>query len=70
MYGYNTGTNGVNTGYSYGAIVPAQTSGLTLEEVKAWGDKESIKGVKNKYLVGGAVLLGLGYYGYTKGWFR
>lgn len=38
------------------------------EELKAFFEKETL-GVKNKYLAIGALALGLGYYGYTKGWF-
>jgi hypothetical protein len=38
------------------------------EELKAFFEKETM-GVKNKYLALGALALGVGYYGYTKGWF-
>lgn len=48
------------------------STGGTLDNVKEFLDKESlgVEGLKNKYLVAGALVLGLGYYGYKEGWFR
>ncbi len=40
----------------------------TLDNLKAFMEKETM-GVKNKFLIAGAAALGVGYYGYTKGWF-
>lgn len=71
------------TGYApaqaYGryAMQPPQTGGsdsifgadpTALDKLKDFMNKETA-GVKNKFLVAGAVALGVGYYGYTKGWF-
>ncbi len=39
-----------------------------LDKLKTFMDQETM-GVKNKYLLAGAAALGVGYYGYTKGWF-
>jgi hypothetical protein len=55
------GTNGL-------VIHQPSTGGLT-DDVKAWLDKESIKGVKNKYLVAGLAAAGLVWYGYKHRWF-
>ena len=55
-----------------GSAYPMQgypNTGLSLDEVKNWFEQETM-GVKRKYLAMGAVALGVGYYGYTKGWFR
>lgn len=49
--------------------VPQHAStGGTMDDMKAFMDKTTM-GVANKYLIGGAAVIGLGYYGYTKGWF-
>ncbi len=73
MYGYSNPT-AQYASYSQYAMTPPQTGGLfgaepsTLDNLKAFMDKETA-GVKNKYLLAGAAALGIGYYGYTKGWF-
>lgn len=38
------------------------------DKLKTFMDSQTM-GVANKYLIGGALVLGVGYYGYTKGWF-
>lgn len=70
MYGVNVvGANPYAAqGYGYGLAQPANT-GLSMDEVKNWFEQETM-GVKRKYLAMGAVALGVGYYGYTQGWFR
>jgi|APFre7841882590_1041340.scaffolds.fasta_scaffold00120_14 hypothetical protein len=75
MYGYATQYPQAQAYGTY-AMQPPQTGGASvfgaepgaLDKLKAFMDKETA-GVKNKYLVGGALALGVGYYGYTKGWF-
>lgn len=47
---------------------PAPAAPGALDKLKAFMDQETV-GVKNKYLLAGAAALGVGYYGYTKGWF-
>lgn len=67
MYGYNiVGQQQAN----YGGYPLAQhaSTGMSLDEVKNWLEQETA-GVKRKYLALGALALGLGYYGYTQGWF-
>ncbi len=69
MFGYAP-PQGSYGQYSYAMSAP-RTGGPdegALDKLKAFMDKETA-GVKNKYLVAGAAALGLGYYGYTKGWF-
>jgi hypothetical protein len=41
----------------------------TWEKIKKWGDEETI-GVKNKYLVLGAAVVGVAWYAYYAGWLR
>lgn len=74
MYGYRAPAQAYSS-YGQYAMQAPQTGGLVfgaepgaLDKLKAFMDKETA-GVKNKYLVGGAIALGVGYYGYTKGWF-
>ena len=75
MYGYSQPSQQYAS-YGQYAMQPPQTGGMagfgaepsTLDNLKAFMEKETA-GVKNKYLVGGALALGVGYYGYTKGWF-
>jgi hypothetical protein len=77
MYGYSNQYAPASTGYSgYGAMQAPRTGGAsifgaepsTLDNLKAFMEKETM-GVKNKFLLAGAAALGVGYYGYTKGWF-
>lgn len=53
-------------------ILSRTSTGGTLDDAKAFLDKESlgIAGVKNSYVLAAAVVAGVGYYGYTQGWFR
>ncbi len=75
MYGYSNAPAQYGS-YGQYAMSPPQTGGASLfgaepgalDKLKAFMDKETA-GVKNKYLMAGAAALGLGYYGYTKGWF-
>lgn len=46
---------------------PPSTGGL--EGVKEWLEKRSVANIPNKYLVAGAALAGLAYYGHTQRWF-
>lgn len=79
-YGYGNAVRYVplqvpSAGY---ATEPPRTGGMSLfgadpapgalDKLKAFMDQETA-GVKNKYLLAGAAALGVGYYGYTKGWF-
>ncbi len=81
-YGYGNAVSYVppqvhSAGY---AMQPPRTGGMSLfgadpapapgalDKLKAFMDQETA-GVKNKYLLAGAAALGVGYYGYTKGWF-
>jgi len=81
MYGYNIPNNVVRQAVDYrsagvgGALTPVfgrsvfgATEPGALDKLKEFMDKETM-GVKNKYLLAGAAALGVGYYGYTKGWF-
>ena len=69
MYGVNVIGAQPHPGYGYGLAHQPANTGLTMDEVKTWFEQETM-GVKRKYLAAGAVALGLGYYGYTQGWFR
>jgi hypothetical protein len=80
MYGYAhpalpayVGTNGLSTLPPQSGMVLAQpSSGLSMADVEAWMEKETLSGVKNKWLAlaGGALAVGaLGYYGHKKRWF-
>ncbi len=80
MYGYQNpalpayvGTNGLATLPPQTGMVLAQPStGLSLADVEAWMEKETIQGVKNKWLaLGGVALLAgaVGFYGHKKKWF-
>lgn len=66
MYGYNTAFVGSR---GHNPMASRHSTGLSLDEAKSWLEEESF-GVKRKYLAIGAVVLGVGYYGYTQGWFR
>ncbi len=59
----------VGAGYrSYDIVGQTTADKSTWEKVKEWGDKPTM-GVKNKYLVLGAVVIGTAWYGYYAGWF-
>ncbi len=76
MYGYGNSYAPPQASYGSYAMQPPQTGGASLfgaepgalDKLKTFMDQETA-GVKNKYLLAGAAALGLGYYGYTKGWF-
>ncbi len=81
MYGYSNqyapsaySAYGMQAPRTGGTSVFGAQSGLfgaepsTLDNLKAFMEKETM-GVKNKFLLAGAAALGVGYYGYTKGWF-
>lgn len=76
---YNAIGCGTPYGYGYGGYAPlarrqnaSPTIGASLDSmtssVKEFLDKESIQGVPNKYLVGGALALGLGIMAYNRHW--
>lgn len=50
----------------FGADPPAAAAAPSA--LQTFMDKE-YAGVKTKYILGGLAVAGLGYYGYTKGWF-
>ncbi len=73
MYNYRIPNSTVRNAvdYSTGNALWAPATGAepgALDKLKEFMDKETA-GVKNKYLLAGAAALGIGYYGYTKGWF-
>ena len=63
--------------YPYGLAVPAAVdivgadaadTRTTWQKVKDWGDQKTL-GVQRKWLVAGAVAIGVIWYGYSAGWF-
>lgn len=50
------------------AVVDPNAPPTTWEKTKAWFDETTLS-VPRKYLAGGAVALGVIYYGHTAGWF-
>lgn len=71
MYGYSNANKQSNyhQGWAGNMVhTGADPAPAPLDQLKAFMEKETM-GVKNKFLLGGAVVLGVGYYGYTKGWF-
>ena len=72
MYGYqNRQQNFHNSPYANGLVhtgADPAAPPTTLDNLKAFMTKTTM-GVQNQYLIGGALVLGVGYYGYTKGWF-
>jgi hypothetical protein len=80
MYGYAhpslpayVGTNGLRTlPPQTGMVLMQPSSGLAMADIEAWMEKESIKGVKNKWLALGGVALAaaaVGFYGHKHRWF-
>ena len=57
---------GLRPQYDIMGVDPADQT--TWQKITAWGDKETA-GVKNKWLVAAAAVLGIGWYGYYAGWF-
>lgn len=52
-----------------GMMIHPPSTGGALDDLKAWLDKRSVANIPNKYLVAGAALAGLAYYGHTQRWF-
>jgi hypothetical protein len=59
---------GANGYRAYDIVGQDTADKSTWQKVKDWGNKTTF-GVKNKYLVGGAVVIGVAWYGYYAGWF-
>jgi hypothetical protein len=52
------------------APAPAAATPSFLDKTKAFlGEPNSLIGVKNGYILGGAVVLGVVWYGHAEGWF-
>lgn len=61
LMGPRAGTNGL--------MVYQPHTGGALDDLKLWLEKRSVANIPNKYLVAGAALAGLAYYGHTQRWF-
>lgn len=55
---------------AFGADAPPKDETLTDKVKRVLGEQNSLTGVKNGYLLGGAAALGLLYYGSTHRWFK
>lgn len=56
-------------GYSIVGQGTAQPEKSMTDKAKDFLNKESVGGIKNGYLLGGAAALGAIWYGYSAGWF-